>query len=433
MPGVGNHFYNDAKNKPGGIVGIDSNYNALLDVKNDNQAVYYGFDFPTLYPGVLTGLFGQKKDSTGMMVLQLLLQRSPATDNVQVEMLSHTGSSQIILQAGLLTWLNPYTNTSVNIPDFLTDGILTNGLINGNFDVWQRGTYFTVNTPMYGFIADRWRVNASNGGGTSAMAQITYSKGIGSNGNYLGCAITNVGAYDGTNKCFHVLQQPIEPNIGIQFMGTYATFSAYVTGTVGMKFYFTIGDGGSYSCSPVFTLSNSQNIYSFTVQILNSLTSVGIAFHNAWDGLLNVASGTGGLSFRNMMVTANGASQQYRPPDANMELLKCQRYYIKYSSTAAWSVFCPCWLSYVGAPNNVTVPFWMSAPMRVTPSTYYSNLTANVAGTSAAVTAAGANAFKGNVTMVGMNTTAGTTMWQNGLIQDNGSNTGWIAFDSELY
>jgi hypothetical protein len=65
------------------------------------------------------------------------------------------------------------TNPAALIPRGYADTKITNNpIINGNFDIWQRGTGFTLagsTTSMY--TADRWKVYSTNGGATVTVSR----------------------------------------------------------------------------------------------------------------------------------------------------------------------------------------------------------------------------------------------------------------------
>ncbi len=50
-----------------------------------------------------------------------------------------------------------------------------NAIINGNFDIWQRGTFFPLATPQY--TADRWTTNYNGTGATRSVTRQSFSLG----------------------------------------------------------------------------------------------------------------------------------------------------------------------------------------------------------------------------------------------------------------
>lgn len=50
-------------------------------------------------------------------------------------------------------------NPFITLDEFFTDGIYRNAIINGNFDIWQRGTEFEGANGVY--TADRFEISSA--------------------------------------------------------------------------------------------------------------------------------------------------------------------------------------------------------------------------------------------------------------------------------
>ena len=68
-----------------------------------------------------------------------------------------------------VTWFNATHNGEINA--HMADDANPNLLINGDFQVWQRGTSFT-GIGMFKYIADRWRLNTSAASGTVTVSKV---------------------------------------------------------------------------------------------------------------------------------------------------------------------------------------------------------------------------------------------------------------------
>jgi len=143
------------------------------------------------------------------------------------------------------------TTTSVYV-DPNTGGVqaglmnFRNGIINGNFDVWQRGTTFSAHGA---YTADRWQVIYDGSGATRAITQQAFSVGqtdVPNNPKFWLRFATSVA---GTGGTYIAITQKIE---GVRsFAGKTVTMSMWLKASSNTGFFGTaqqvFGSGGSYS------------------------------------------------------------------------------------------------------------------------------------------------------------------------------------------
>jgi len=95
-----------------------------------------------------------------------------------------------------------------------TTSVNDNLLINGNFDIWQRGVSFSNN----GFTADRWYLGIVNGG--TRVYKMTGGNSLSNTTSFV--RIESLSA----NSTF-TFAQPIESTVVSQIRGSYITLSFY--------------------------------------------------------------------------------------------------------------------------------------------------------------------------------------------------------------
>lgn len=145
-----------------------------------------------------------------------------------------------------------------------------NKLINGNFDIWQRGYTFDFLNPISGvsrYTTDRWKV-MSNGGSTADRLNITIYKGplslgelSGSNVYSKNCLEMSIGTGGHLPSSFTYLMQRVE---GIENLPTgYATVSFWAKASVsnaklGVSFRRDFGGGTAPDYATTGVEKNSQ-------------------------------------------------------------------------------------------------------------------------------------------------------------------------------
>ena len=198
-----------------------------------------------------------------------------------------------------------------------------NKIINGNFDVWQRGTSGFTNP---GYSADRWYSNTTN-----VTASQTALVGIG--GVYAMRYITT----NATNAAY--LEQAIERQVARQLRGKTVTLSGYAvcsSGTVAAQLYLSKNStpdtrsGGSWSQMDVaspknITITTTPTQFSVSCVVPNDGTAGGILagfyFTNAANGVT--------VDFYGVQLEAGSVATPFETRPIGTELALCQRYYEK--------------------------------------------------------------------------------------------------------
>lgn len=250
------------------------------------------------------------------------------------------GRNQVVagqIAPGAVTY--PTLDTSATAPT----GMFRNKLINGNFDIWQRGIG-TVSTGSY--LADRWRIDTGTGQVfTQQRGPLVFSDIPGTNARwYHNTTITNGG--DATAGAV-VMRQLIE---GVDAVNGTVTFSGWFWGTAGRKVAIGVaqsfGGGGSPSADVVqtpvqITLTAVPTLYTatFTLPSLNGKTigtsgndAVYLQFwysagstYNVSSGNLGIQTGTFNVARCQLESGTNATQFEYRPQ--GIELPLCQRYF----------------------------------------------------------------------------------------------------------
>jgi hypothetical protein len=207
---------------------------------------------------------------------------------------------------------------------------MRNKIINGNFDVWQRGTSFTLST-SFQYTADRWRAKVGTGGAGSITRNISSADG----NPYLTFAITTAGTGS------HELSQPIEfvrSVSGTNGASTSVAVSMRVartsgTGTLDVSLLQYFGSGGSPSASVSLSLgtitpTSTSTLYSFT-GTLASINGKTLGSNND-DQLVLVITPSNAVAtydFAAIQVEPGSVATPFERRSYGQELALCQRYY----------------------------------------------------------------------------------------------------------
>ena len=250
-----------------------------------------------------------------------------------------------------------------------------NTIINGNFDIWQRGTSFT---DVDGYTADRWRTIRS--GSTRTLSRQAFTAGqsdVPGNPTYFCRSVVTSSAGAGNFVC---LLQRIE---GVRtFAGEQVALSfwakADATKSIAIEFAQSFGGGGSPSgdvnAIGVTKILLGTSWQKFTVvTTIPSISGKTIGTdgsdvldavfwfdagsnYNSRTDTLGQQSGT--FDIAQVQLELGPVATQFERRPIGMELSLCQRYYQHYSGLAA---FATCTTGDAATANRKILPIEMRA------------------------------------------------------------------------
>lgn len=212
-----------------------------------------------------------------------------------------------------------------------------NAIINGNFDVWQRGTSFS-NPTSGAYLADRWLHGFDGNGSTRTVSRQSFTLGqtdVPGEPTYFFRYAQSVAGTGGASSNF---QQRIE---GVRtFAGQQVTVSFYAKAaasttlpsiTLGQFF----GTGGSPSATVTTTLVSSLVIgtgwtrYTYTATLPSiSGKTLGSTEDDRLSLVFNLPlNSTFTLDFAQVQVEAGPVATPFERRPAGTELTLCERYY----------------------------------------------------------------------------------------------------------
>ena len=208
-----------------------------------------------------------------------------------------------------------------------------NLLINGNFDVWQRGTSSSAKTSAGYQSADRWYFNAS--GATYTTAQQSFTLGqteVPYNPKYF-LRFTVTGADDNAGV-WHKIEDARKSSgqtVTLSFWAKYNSDSP--SSTINLKFIQNFGTGGSPSSQ--VTVIETIRLYDVWTkyEVQHTFTSLSGktlgSDNNSWFGL-EISNGTNetwDMDLAQVQLELGKVATPFEHRSYGEELALCQRYY----------------------------------------------------------------------------------------------------------
>jgi len=310
-----------------------------------------------------------------------------------------------------------------------------NYLINGNFDVWQRGTSHNITNSQY--TIDRWQLifdGTPAGGGTVTRQTFTLGQTDVPNNPkyYLQYDFPSVGTPS------NYIRQSIE---GVHNLaGKVATFSFWAkvpsgTMTIGTQFQQEFGSGGSPSSgvygigSTNFTVTTSWQKFTMTTTLPSiSGKTVGTNNNDKLNAAITFPGGPGTIHLAQAQVEAGDTATPFEVRPYDMEFQRC----IRYFRTVGDGI--------IARVSSATVAYYshhFETPMRATPvmslapsasvrfGNFY-NVDHTATSPALLLPRASYNAVVGQINgFTGMTTADVLQSWQS-------SPPGWLFCDAEL-
>ena len=313
-----------------------------------------------------------------------------------------------------------------------------NLLINGGFDIWQRGTTFTTPSAPY-YAADRWHIYRASSSITTTTRQ-SFTLGqqeIPGNPKYF-MRVDNTP--DADNTWIEIVQHVEDVT---QFSDKWVTLSFWMRSNKPQEntedywgFYYNFGTGGSPSGSmmagvtPNFDIYTQWSYYEFPVYLPDiqnkTLGTDGVNTSSMKVHLLNGSNSVAADTYydiANVQLEFGRGATPFEKRSYGEELALCQRYYHLYlDSDTNTSNQAPTTPAIVyNSTSLIWCPIQHPLPMRIPPSldkvdgtnyytVFYNNSNANVSGivlsrTSPLVT---------EIYFTGASGTQGTACWLRG-------------------
>ena len=251
-----------------------------------------------------------------------------------------------------------------------------NRIINGNFDIWQRGTSFS-NPADNAYTADRWVVTYNGSGATRTVSQQIFNPG--STEAALGAVffLRHAQTVAGSGGTYNTVNQRME---GVRtYEGQAVTLSFYARGTSASLTLSTIqlrqnfGAGGS---AEVFTTVASSVViagstfarYTYTVTV-PSITGKTVGTSASLELIFNLpVNNTFSLDIASVQIEPGPVATPFEQRPIGTELALCQRYFnrIVTGPTGSAVTATECHLTFpAGVPMRTDPTFSLSAPAKV--------------------------------------------------------------------
>lgn len=318
-----------------------------------------------------------------------------------------------------------------------------NGVLNSQFNVWQRGTSLSGSTQGV-YTADMWSIGGTRSwavsrqatGDTTNLPFIQYCARVQRpNGDTSGVSLTIVQSWETVNTipfAGKTVTMSFYARRGANFSATSNALTAQLyTGTGTDQSAWGTYTGATVALSTTATLTTTWQRFTVSGTLAATATEMTPQFGYTPTGTAGAADF---FEITGVQIEVTGSASAYSPNTSTYaaELAACQRYYYRSANDGAYATFA------IGAAEtttlttvNVFVPTQMRvAPTSVTWSDLRTSDLANDYGVPSAITF---NSFRNNRNVPVVNVTdTGYTAYRPMTLDANNNANAFIAFSAEL-
>jgi hypothetical protein len=308
-----------------------------------------------------------------------------------------------------------------------------NKIINGNMNIWQRGTTFTPTATGYFYTTDRW-VGYCYSSSTVTISQQAFTAGTAPETGYESQYFLRVNSTNTLN----LLQQNIEDVRTLAGQTVTVSFWAKSASAQTLTIYLSqsFGTGGSAGVDNTATKAITTSWARYSVNItLPSIAGKTIGANsflaNTFTGAINNA-----LDIWGVQVEAGPTATPFQTATGTIqgELAACQRYY--YRSLSTDSQYQTHGTGFCWSTASAMVFHRVPVTMRIAPTTLdYGNLLLldsgfSGGGTQTLVFASSENSA--NMVQIMTTNATGLTAYRPVYLRNNNTTAGYIGFSAEL-
>lgn len=220
-------------------------------------------------------------------------------------------------------------------------------IINGNFDVWQRGTSFTIASATQTFTADRWWAYKTNTGMTVSQVApgvtgsawgLKMQRANGNSDTNSPNLRTNLESKDVIKLANRTITVSFRAKAGANFSAASSLLSYEInTGTgsdeASIGAYSGAWTGWAKPSSGTKTLTTSFQLFSFNLTLNANVRELAVSFYFTPTG---TAGADDSVTIEQVQLCAGDVALPFHPKSFEEELRACMRYYEKsYEYTVA--------------------------------------------------------------------------------------------------
>lgn len=269
-----------------------------------------------------------------------------------------------------------------------------NAVLNGDFDIWQRGASFS-NPATNAFTADRWMTKYNGSGSAFTVSRQAFTLGQTDVPNepesYLRYDVTTAGS-SGTFRQVNNIIESVRLFAGKKVTLSFYAKAASAITLANVRFQEYFGSGGSPSSSVYTTFATSVLIttawqkFSYTIDVPSISGKTLGSNSNDYSAVVigMPVNSTFTLDIAQFQLEAGEVATTFEAKSVNHELMHCQRYYVNFTGRTINGDLWVSWPTQMRSAPTLTSTVGTAANGKVNGCTLNNSAAANVTITATA-------------------------------------------------